>query len=60
MFTNNDLTLDAAKKFDTEDKLNSFREKFNFPKDESGKELLYFYRPFTWTNAKANSGIYGS
>jgi len=42
MFTSNDLTLEAAKKFDSEDKLNSFREKFNFPKDEEGKELLYF------------------
>ena len=42
MFSSNDLTLEAAKKFDSEDKLNGFREKFNFPKDENGKELLYF------------------
>ena len=42
MFTNDDLTLEAAKKFDSEDKLKGFREKFNFPKDENGKELLYF------------------
>ena len=42
MFTNNDLTIEAAKKFDTEDSLRSFRSKFNFPKNEEGKELLYF------------------
>ena len=42
MFSSEDLTLEAAKKFDSEDKLNGFREKFNFPKDENGKELLYF------------------
>ncbi len=42
MFSSNDLTLEAAKKFDREDKLKDFREKFNFPKDENGKELLYF------------------
>ena len=42
MFNSNDLTLEAAKKFDREDKLKDFREKFNFPKDENGKELLYF------------------
>ena len=42
MFSGDDLTLEAAKKFDSEDKLKEFREKFNFPKDENGKELLYF------------------
>jgi len=42
MFSKNDLTLEASKNFDTEDSLKNFRDKFNFPKDEGGKELLYF------------------
>jgi len=42
MFSSNDLTIEAARKFDQKDSLRSFREKFNFPKDEEGKELLYF------------------
>ncbi len=42
MFTKDDLTLDAARKLDEEDSLRSFRDKFNFPKDKNGKDLLYF------------------
>ena len=42
MFSKDDLTLESAKKFDSNDVVRDFREKFNFPKNEEGKELLYF------------------
>ena len=42
MYNENDLNLDAARKLDSIDPLNGFRKKFNFPKSESGEDLLYF------------------
>ena len=40
MFSSNDLTLEAAKKFDSEDKLKDFREKFNFQKMKMEKSYF--------------------
>ncbi len=37
-----DKTRALAIKFDREDPLNSFRQRFHIPKDNQGKELLYF------------------
>ena len=56
MFTNNDLTIEAAKKFDTEDSLRSFRSKFNFQKMMRVKSF-YISQPQPWSYAKANSRI---
>ena len=56
MFSSEDLTLEAAKKFDSEDKLNGFREKFNFPKMKMERSFVFHGRSLSLP-CKTNSGL---
>lgn len=42
MYTQNDISLESAKKLDEADELKSFRDKFCFPEAPNGKPCLYF------------------